>query len=90
MVCVVALAALFGVILGQFFKVPILFLANGFSILLVLPAFAYLDDRPSGIAVKIMLLTPSISVGFVLGQTLFHIPYLFHRRRTLRKTRPSP
>jgi hypothetical protein len=88
----VVLASLFGAVLGQFFKVIILFPATALSILLIIAASEYGDDGPAWIALKIMALIPSISVGYVLGGTVFHIPDILQRLRAHRMhsaTHPS-
>ncbi len=85
----VALTALFGIILGQFFKVYIIIPANVLSIVFILATSGYLNDGPVWLVLKIMVLIPSITVGFVLGQTVFHIPDLLQWVRTHR-TRSVP
>lgn len=77
-------ALLFGAILGQFFKVMILFPADALLILFILAASAYSNDGPTSIALKIAILIPSNAVGYALGQSVFHIPDLWHWLRTHR------
>ena len=81
---IIVLASLSGAALGQFFKVMILFPAAALSILFVLAASAYGDDGPAWIALKIVVLLTGLTVGFVLGQTVFHIPDVLRRLRTRR------
>jgi hypothetical protein len=87
MLNLVVVASLFGVLLGQFFKVLILVYANVLLILFlfIVAACTYSNDDPASIALKIAAVIPSTTVGFALGQTAFHVPDLLdwlRRRRT--------
>jgi len=88
MLNLVVSAALFGVVLGQFFKVMILFPANVLSILYIVDASPYSNVGPAPIALKTVVLIPGTTVGFVLGQTVFHVSDLLHWLRT-RRTPPA-
>jgi hypothetical protein len=84
MITLILLALLFGAILGQFFKVVILFPADAVLILFILVASAYSNDGLASVALKIAVLIPSNAVGYALGQSVFHIPDLWHWLRTHR------
>jgi len=86
MITLVVSALLFGVILGQFFKVLALVLSDVLLVLIVLAASAYSSDGPASIGLKLAVLITSNAVGYALGQSVFHIADLLHWLRTQRTT----
>src|SRR5208283_727095 len=59
--------ALFGMILGRFFKWPILVLAYGFAIALILASSTYIERSLFTLFPQIVVVIISLQFGYVVG-----------------------
>jgi len=59
--------ALFGMILGRFFKWPILVLAYGLTIALILASSTYIERRMFTLIPQIVVVIISLQFGYVVG-----------------------